>query len=1453
MATLYFYKSSTDYWSDDRNWFTDISHSVPAYTTPTTSDDVVILTESDGRGAVTVNSIYCVSGGVLKGVSDGSTVYTSNTYITFMGGIPVNDYTILNSQDVIFNNNSRTDIIFSDSYPIINCNNLVLNHSADIKCQIIATQSITLNNNSQLEAIEDSSCPLINTHNASSINAYLNGSFVLNCYNTSLALINSPTGSCDAKFYDSSSGSIQANHGIAKYYNNSHAGTTNVPCSFYDYSSARGTFSPSAYYESATFNVNFYNNSYNRSFFLTSNFDLIVEYNFYNNSYNDAGYGNINLINLSNGRINFHNNSWNAGSVSSKNIVYFYDNSYNIGEVSGSARFYSISVSIKSLVDWNGKTGFVYGDLLDAGGNIFAPELYYIDSNPAGDIYLSSGGNIYFYGSSENHYTLKASSIQFFDNSSNYGSVVGSVNSEKTNYSKNIVLFNDYSSNHGYSGNDYFGGIYSITRFNNYSTNASEGTSYISEFEDSSYNYGTIPNGYHVSVYWPTLRPLDGTYDLITYYKYPLASIFTNAASDGDWSNLANWTDEEGNPAYFLPDANSIVTINEPVTQSSSTGILAGIATFKNGSYFDSGLTLRGSAKFTGNSYNSGLITRSASFEDTSYNDITGEISGDITLENYAYNLGYVAGNAYVIYPSPYPIEGNVIGTTTYRNYPRSVVFTGAVNGDWANLENWKDVYNFQGFILPDIYTSVEVQAPITQISSGNAYCSTATFKQGSYWGAGITLRGNAAFTGNSYNAGTILRNASVYFPSPNPIGGTVNGTVSYYGYTIASIFTGAVSGDWANINNWTNADGTAPFYLPNTSTNVTINAAVTSCSSGTIRCKTASFRNSSRLGSGLTLYGHAYFYNTSTNAGTINGDADVYFPAPNPLGGTVTGKITYHNYSQGYIFNNTAKDGDWANLANWQDGLGESAVILPTSGINVTINAPITQISSGSAYCATATFNAGSYWGVGITLNGNASFTKKSYNRGTITGAAGFTDSSYNQGSVGGGATFSYNAYNIGTVTGNSVFNDLSYNNGTITGNATFNQLESIAGDAIDKNGYANGVVSGTSYDKYGNTITAFRFYNTHLLGTVTGNAKVYYPLTLPLGGTVTGTITYIGYEPQIGYGFQNTAGDGNWGNIANWVYSTDGVAFTRPSTLPTTSDKVWINAVVTQNTSAHAYCADAHIYYNFAITLENSGTAYFGGSAINTGTISGVASFGSASENQGTCSSATEFNDESINYGSVNSTSNFYFTSANNGDLYGNASFHDYSFVDSTGVNHANSYFYNYSFSSGVIASGYFNNLSYNVGSATYGEFNDTSYNYGNINGNAKFNYVTISNGYVVDITSYASGYVSGLIKDSAGNTISLWIFNTTNLNGVVQGNASFYNSSICNGLVTGNASFYDSSSNTGEINGNATVYYPVRTPLGGVVHGTITYVGYAEEYDFLTVHISLNPIQDSFSVRI
>lgn len=61
-------------------------------------------------------------------------------------------------------------------------------------------------------------------------------------------------------------------------------------------------------------------------------------------------------------------------------------------------------------------------------------------------------------------------------------------------------------------------------------------------------------------------------------------------------------------------------------------------------------------------------------------------------------------------------------------------------------------------------------------VINGNATFNGTGYNNGNVYG-------NATFNDSSYNLSTIHGDAAVYSPSPNPIGGTVTGTVTYYGY----------------------------------------------------------------------------------------------------------------------------------------------------------------------------------------------------------------------------------------------------------------------------------------------------------------------------------------------------------------------------------------------------------------------------------------------------------------------------------------------------------------------------------------------------------------------------------------------------------------------------------------------------------------------------------------------
>jgi len=140
-------------------------------------------------------------------------------------------------------------------------------------------------------------------------------------------------------------------------------------------------------------------------------------------------------------------------------------------------------------------------------------------------------------------------------------------------------------------------------------------------------------------------------------------------------------------------------------------------------------------------------------------------------------------------------------------------------------------------------------------------------------------------------------------------------------------------------------------------------------------------------------------------------------------------------------------------------------------------------------------------------------------------------------------------------------------------------------------------------------------------------------------------------------------------------------------------------------------------------------------------------------------------------------------------------------------------------------------------NNGTADTATFTDGQYSgaTGIITGDAIFNYTGFAGttGAVIDVTGYANGVVGGLSKDSLGNTISTWVFNTTNNLGHVTGDAMFGGTTNNTGIVYGKATFNDTSINSGTIMHNVDIYSPTPRPLGGIIYGLKTYHGYTGMY--------------------
>jgi hypothetical protein len=282
-------------------------------------------------------------------------------------------------------------------------------------------------------------------------------------------------------------------------------------------------------------------------------------------------------------------------------------------------------------------------------------------------------------------------------------------------------------------------------------------------------------------------------------------------------------------------------------------------------------------------------------------------------------------------------------------------------------------------------------------------------------------------------------------------------------------------------------------------------------------------------FGPGGIISGNATFHNLSRNTGTINGDATVYYDGGDgqkPIGGTVGGTVTYIGFPQTptdtLYYNDAQEDGDWGNLLNWwQDsGFTIQATALPTSTNPINLYNQVTQNTQGAdqCFCSSANFWSANF-GAGLTLQatGVVNMQGTSLLAGTTTDGVSMHDSSQ--------------LTDTSVIDGNVVMRDSSRAFGSILGNATI---------------YYDG-----------------------------GNGQY------PIGGTVGGTVTYLGWpavSPQW-FNDQVTGGadDGDFSNLANWW--TDNNYNVRP-----------INAEGTQEIPDAS--TDVFIAPNTGI-VANSGTA--------------------------------------------------------------------------------------------------------------------------------------------------------------------------------------------------------------------------------------------------------------------
>jgi hypothetical protein len=423
------------------------------------------------------------------------------------------------------------------------------------------------------------------------------------------------------------------------------------------------------------------------------------------------------------------------------------------------------------------------------------------------------------------------------------------------------------------------------------------------------------------------------------------------------------------------------------------------------------------------------------------------------------------------------------------------------------------------------------------------------------------------------------------------------------YSYAATLYFDGRVSGDWNSLSNWWTDSGltSQALSLPSSSDDVIISATVSSNTGVAASVNSLVFNDggsSYYLGINTTVASGATFNGSSYNRGVLTGNAKfntTYFSGTAPSGGILTltsskqwrgrvaGTVTGSDDAPitSYVFNNTSSAGGTSAIVGNVSFYNTSAC---TMGGVLTITGDVTF--NDSVVCASGTIN----------ITGNAVFNNTSRNSGATinitSGTATFNDTSHNDANIIGTAIFNEDSYNYSTVTGNATFNDNSYSRYRVIGDAIFND-------------------------------------NSYNIGTISGNAEVYYPSPKPVGGTVSGSITYYNYPdvtaPVISEASAISSGTDT---TPDYTFTTDeagDITYGGSCSSVTTSATLGSNTI-TFNTLV------VGTYTDCTITVTDSSLNASTPLAVSSFTISAPSNGGSSSGSRGRSSSNTKTNNTNI-----------------------------------------------------------------------------------------------------------------------------------------------------------------------------------------------------------------------------
>lgn len=809
----------------------------------------------------------------------------------------------------------------------------------------------------------------------------------------------------------------------------------------------------------------------------------------------------------------------------------------------------------------------------------------------------------------------------------------------------------------------------------------------------------------------------------------------------------------------------------------------------------------------------------------------------------------------------PYPCPLVCIGTQYDPPNGAAYTFTGAVDGEWTNLKNWKD---FAGASpanqLPDANSVIVIDGNLQTIPTGtNASVDTVTvtaagavriplstthaevrgiigigssevcgngvlvmagteaaeFKGAGYVEEGAEVTGNANFSDTSYNEGTVTLDASFTNTSSNR--GLVKGF-------------GTFSDDSRNLYT---VEGDATF------------SGITALNGRDV-LGNATFTGIAVLNTG-DVRGDATFSNGASNRGIVQGNATFNGGA----GNVSPGGFVYLGATFNSSVNNSVVVGDATFTAGGRNG---------NSGI-IQSNAVFTDSSNDGYVVFTATFNVTGGVTAGGVVGGLATFNGDTINAGVLTVNAIFNGYSHNENSV-GDATFNNNAYNNAIVTGvatfnltshndaangvsTAIFNGGSINNGAAT-TATFNNTSSNAASLFmgigtatfnntsENNGYVSGnaTFSDSSSNRgpvAGNAAFNTSSYNACVLGGVGGTAT-YNGLTGPvsLKYYILGQCTTLNSEGNgywnsqyyyLGNVFDPTlhiftgAVDGDWNNLGNW--KPDANLPLLAERLPLSTENVELRASVTTNGGSQPTVTNLHfngVDLTIAISLTVIGTATFDPSHSNTGTITGNATWSD-------CSFAN------FSTGTVSGTKTFscpvpvvFVTNYGNSWTYDSSSWNftatptwlfDGSGTNNAGTLNGDATFQFSSYNTGTVSgNAAFNSASSNPGTVSgNATFDDTSSNGGTVSGNATWSgsaFTNFSTGAVSGTKTFSSATSVVFTTNGSNNwtyNSSSWTFDTPGPTWIFEGSSSNM------GILAGDATFNNSSNNNYIVSGNAT----------------------------------------------